>query len=182
MFKNNKSVAIILTALSIAMVGLSYGSVPLYRLFCQVTGFGGTTQVSDLSSDTLKIQDAMQKNKAITIYFSGDVSDTMPWKFQPVQQEIKLMVGETALAFYTAENPTNTPIVGISTYNVNPQQAGIYFNKIQCFCFEEQRLKPHEIIDMPVFFFIDPAFLEDPKMSDIDSITLSYTFFNVDND
>lgn len=181
MFKNNKSVAIILTALSIAMVGLSYGSVPLYRLFCQVTGFGGTTQVSDLSSDTLKMLDTSQKNKAITIYFSGDVSDTMPWKFQPVQQEIKLMVGETALAFYTAENPTDVPIVGISTYNVNPQQAGIYFNKIQCFCFEEQRLKPHEIIDMPVFFFIDPAFLEDPKMSDIDSITLSYTFFNVDD-
>lgn len=181
MFKNNKSIAILFAAASIAMVGLSYGSVPLYQIFCQVTGFGGTTQVSDLTTNSLNITDEVKENRVITIHFSGDVSDTMPWKFQPVQQEIKLMVGETALAFYTAENPTDKPIVGISTYNVNPQQAGIYFNKIQCFCFEEQRLKPHETIDMPVFFYIDPEFLEDPKMSDIDSITLSYTFFDVED-
>ena len=180
MFKNKKSTAVFVTAVVFMMVGLSYGAAPLYRIFCQVTGFGGTTQVADLSSNTLSIGEDVHTNRMITVHFSGDVSDTMPWKFKPVQQEIKVMVGETALAFYTAENVTNTPIVGISTYNVNPQQAGIYFNKIQCFCFEEQRLKPQEVIDMPVFFFIDPEFLEDPKMADIDSITLSYTFFNVD--
>nr|NP_044755.1 component involved in Haem biosynthesis [Reclinomonas americana]O21243.1 RecName: Full=Cytochrome c oxidase assembly protein ctaG [Reclinomonas americana]AAD11870.1 component involved in Haem biosynthesis [Reclinomonas americana] len=181
MFKNRKSIAILIAAVSITMIGFSYGSVPLYRIFCQVTGFGGTTQVADLESDILTLKDEQQENRIITVRFNGDVSDTMPWKFHPIQQEIKVMVGETALAFYSAENPTDSSIIGISTYNVNPQQAGIYFNKIQCFCFEEQRLKPHETIDMPVFFFIDPAILDDPKMSDIDSITLSYTFFNVED-
>ena len=181
MFKNRKSIAILFTAASFAMVGLSYGAVPLYRIFCQVTGFGGTTQVADLSTNDISSNLSEHNNRIVTVTFSGDVSDTMPWRFHPLQHEIKLMVGETALAFYSAENPTDKSIVGISTYNVNPQQAGIYFNKIQCFCFEEQRLKPHEVIDMPVFFFIDPAFLDDPKMTDIDSITLSYTFFDVEN-
>ena len=181
MLKNKKSITILLVAVAIGMLGLSYAAAPLYRIFCQITGFGGTTQVADLSSDILLAANNTTMNRVITIYFSGDVSDTMSWKFQPVQQEIKLMVGETALAFYTAENPTDQSIIGISTYNVNPQQAGIYFNKIQCFCFEEQRLRPHEIIDMPVFFFIDPDFLEDPRMADIDTITLSYTFFNIDD-
>lgn len=180
MFKNKKSTALILSTIVITMVGLSYGAAPLYRIFCQVTGFGGTTQIADTTSNLFEDSSELEENRIITVHFSGDVSDTMPWKFRPIQQEVKVMVGETALAFYTAENPTNTSIVGISTYNVNPQQAGIYFNKIQCFCFEEQRLKPHETIDMPVFFFIDPSFLDDPKMADIDSITLSYTFFNVD--
>ena len=181
MLKNHKSITILLTAVAIGMLGLSYAAAPLYRIFCQITGFGGTTQVADLSSDILELSDSATTNRVITVYFSGDVSDTMPWKFHPVQQEIKLMVGETALAFYSAENPTDHSIIGISTYNVNPQQAGIYFNKIQCFCFEEQRLRPHEVIDMPVFFFIDPEFLDDPRMADIDTITLSYTFFNVDD-
>jgi cytochrome c oxidase assembly protein subunit 11 len=181
MLKNRKSIAIFIAAMSITMIGFSYGSVPLYRIFCQVTGFGGTTQIADLESDILQIKNEEQENKIITVHFSGDVSDTMPWKFHPIQQEIKVMIGETALAFYSAENPTDKSIIGISTYNVNPPQAGIYFNKIQCFCFEEQRLKPHESIDMPVFFFLDPAILDDPKMSDIDSITLSYTFFNVED-
>lgn len=132
--------------------------------------------MSDLSIEN----DDTVLNRIITVKFNSDVSDTMPWKFYPMQKEIRVMVGETALAFYTAENPTDYTIIGVSTYNVNPQQAGIYFNKIQCFCFEEQRLKSHESIDMPVFFFIDPDFLEDPRMSEIDSITLSYTFFNVE--
>lgn len=179
MLKSKKSIAVLLTAASFAMIGLAYGAVPLYRVFCQVTGFGGTTQIADFTG--AEMPNNILENRIVTVAFSGDVSDTMPWKFYPLQQEIKLMVGETALAFYSAENTTDTPIVGISTYNVNPQQAGIYFNKIQCFCFEEQRLKPHEKIDMPVFFFIDPAFLEDPKMADIDSITLSYTFFDVED-
>lgn len=181
MFKNRKSITVLLVTAFIGMIGLSYGAVPLYRIFCMITGFGGTTQIADLSNHHLDSSNELRQNKVITVYFSGDVSDTMPWKFSPMQQEIKVMIGETALAFYSAENPTDKSIVGISTYNVNPQQAGIYFNKIQCFCFEEQRLRPHEMIDMPVFFFIDPSFLEDPRMADIDSITLSYTFFNVED-
>nr|YP_007890656.1 heme biosynthesis protein [Jakoba bahamiensis]AGH24150.1 heme biosynthesis protein [Jakoba bahamiensis] len=180
MFKDKKSIGIAILSIVIGMAGLSYGSVPLYRLFCQVTGFGGTTQVSDSVSEVLTEHSNEIQNRLITVRFNADVSDSMPWKFYPMQQEIRVLVGETALAFYTAENPTDESIVGVSTYNVNPQQAGIYFNKIQCFCFEEQRLKPHESIDMPVFFFIDPEFLEDPKMSEVDSITLSYTFFDVE--
>ncbi|XP_046660305.1 cytochrome c oxidase assembly protein COX11, mitochondrial isoform X3 [Homalodisca vitripennis] len=101
----------------------------------------------------------------------------MRWNFKPQQHEIKVMPGETALAFYTARNPSDKPVIGISTYNVVPFDAGQYFNKIQCFCFEEQLLNPHEEVDMPVFFYIDSEFAEDPKMEFVNEITLSYTFF-----
>jgi len=101
----------------------------------------------------------------------------MRWNFKPQQYEIKVMPGETALAFYTAKNPTDKAVTGISTYNVVPFEAGAYFNKIQCFCFEEQQLNPHEEVDMPVFFYIDPEFTADPRMEFVDTITLSYTFF-----
>eukprot|EP00049_Salpingoeca_infusionum_P007973 m.128628 g.128628 ORF g.128628 m.128628 type:complete len:175 (-) comp13875_c1_seq1:280-804(-) len=109
--------------------------------------------------------------------FNADTSANMQWKFRPQQKEVKLVPGETALAFYTATNPTDKAVTGISTYNVVPYEAGLYFNKIQCFCFEEQRLNPNESVDMPVFFYIDPEFAEDPNLVDVDDITLSYTFF-----
>lgn len=168
------------------MFGLSYASVPLYQIFCQMTGIGGTTQkaqeisLSHLQTDDDFLKDnSLLDNRMITVHFSASVSNTMPWKFEPLQKEIKVMAGETALAFYKAENPTEKATIGVSTYNVNPPQMGIYFNKIQCFCFEEQRLKSHETIDMPVFFFLDPDLLDDPLMADIDHVTLSYTFFQV---
>lgn len=183
--------AIYAISIVIVMLGLAYASVPLYRLFCQTTGFGGTVQVdktpqipSDLldKSEDLKGLENNVSSKVYTIQFNSDVSDDMPWTFRPIQNEIKVRAGETALAFYNAANLTDQPIIGISTYNVTPQKVGLYFNKIQCFCFEEQLLKPKEHIEMPVLFFIDPEIADDPRMIDIDQITLSYTFFKVDSE
>ena len=152
--------------------------------------------------------DAAAASRQLTVTFNADVSDGMPWKFRPTQRSVTLRPGESTLAFYVAENLSNKSIIGVSTYNVTPQQAGYYFNKIQCFCFEEQKLRPGEHwlatlgpparlpsllpaapsahageqVDMPVFFYIDPEFAVDPKMKGIDQLTLSYTFFKVDED
>lgn len=115
--------------------------------------------------------------RPITVRFSANTSDSLQWKFAPQQREVRVVPGETALAFYTAINLTDEPIVGVATYNVAPAKAGLYFNKIQCFCFDQQRLKPNEEVDMPVFFYIDPDFADDPQMESINDIVLSYTFF-----
>ncbi|XP_058803872.1 cytochrome c oxidase assembly protein COX11, mitochondrial isoform X1 [Phymastichus coffea] len=161
------------TAIGILAVGLTYAAVPLYRIFCQAFGYGGTT-----GHDTSKISDMKPiKHRVLKIKFNADTAAQMAWNFQPQQKEIKVVPGETALAFYTAKNPTDVPIIGISTYNIVPFEAGQYFNKIQCFCFEEQRLEPNEQVDMPVFFFVDPDFSEDPKMEMVNELVLSYTFF-----
>ncbi|KAK3612431.1 hypothetical protein CHS0354_032040 [Potamilus streckersoni] len=162
----------------IFMVGASYAGVPLYRMFCQATGLGGQAGLETKGHKTSKIE-TMQKveDRVIKVMFNADVSASMRWNFKPQQHEIQVIPGETALAFYTATNPTDKPIVGISTYNILPFEAGQYFNKIQCFCFEEQRLNPHEQVDMPVFFYIDPDYAEDPKLENVNTIFLSYTFF-----
>jgi len=159
----------------IFMGGASYASVPLYRMICQVTGLGGEVQKGHDDSKVTTMN--ARKERTLRIRFNADTASSMQWNFRPQQAEIKLAPGETALAFYKAKNPTDKPIVGISTYNVVPFEAGPYFNKIQCFCFEEQRLNPYEEVDMPVFFYIDPEFCDDPKMERVDVITLSYTFF-----
>lgn len=156
------------------MIGVAYAGVPLYRLFCAATGFGGvpiTGHESKLDSLT------PVKDRILRIKFNADTASSMQWSFRPQQPEVTVVPGETALAFYKAKNPTDKPILGISTYNVIPYEAGPYFNKIQCFCFEEQRLNPHEEVDMPVFFYIDPDIMDDPRLEKIDQITLSYTFF-----
>lgn len=178
MNSNKKNWLIYLVVIILVMLTLSYASVPLYRVFCQMTGFGGTTQIVDYVPPIINGE---IPQRMLTIKFNADVASGMPWKFHPTQNEIKVLVGESALAFYEAYNPSDQSIIGISTYNVVPQQAGIYFNKIQCFCFEEQLLKSKESIDMPVFFFIDNDFLDDPKMDGIDTITLSYTFFSAND-
>lgn len=176
----NESSAYKLGAIVVFVFGLSYASVPLYKVFCQVTGFGGTTQrVNDLQK---KIITPLANGKLIKVDFTANVHSTMPWKFKPSQQSIKVVPGETALAFYTVTNPTDKPITGVATYNVFPPKSGLYFNKIQCFCFEEQRLGPHEEVDMPVFFFLDPDLIDDPAMNNVTNITLSYTFFKTDSD
>ncbi|XP_057662581.1 cytochrome c oxidase assembly protein COX11, mitochondrial [Diorhabda carinulata] len=163
------------TAAGIVTVGLSYAAVPLYRLFCQAYSYGGTVA---LGHDANKVENmSAVKNKLIKIKFNADTAASMRWNFKPQQTEIMVFPGETALAFYTAMNPTDKPVIGISTYNVVPFEAGQYFNKIQCFCFEEQMLNPHEQVDMPVFFYIDPEITEDPYMEFVNEITLSYTFF-----
>lgn len=162
-------------AVVVFIFGLSYASVPLYKVFCQMTGFGGTTQRADeVKAATVK---PVEGGRIIRVNFSASVPSTMPWKFKPTQRDVRIVPGETALAFYTVNNPTDMAITGVATYNVHPPKAGLYFNKIQCFCFEEQRIGPHEEIDMPVFFFIDPEFLKDPAMESCHTITLSYTFF-----
>jgi len=173
--EKNTSTLLYLISLAILTAGASYAAVPLYRMFCSATSYGGTTKVGH---DTEKVE-AMepQKERLLTIKFTADTAATMQWNFKPQQDSINVFAGETALAFYTAKNPTEKPIDGISTYNVIPFEAGQYFNKIQCFCFEEQRLNPQEEVDMPVFFYIDPEFLEDPFLEDTDTIYLSYTFF-----
>lgn len=163
------------TAAAVGMVGMSYAAVPLYRLYCQATGLGGTA-VAGHSSEQVETMQPV-KDRVIKVSFNADVHASLHWNFRPQQTEIYLVPGETALAFYKAKNSTDRPVIGISTYNVIPYEAGQYFNKIQCFCFEEQRLNPHEEVDMPVFFFIDPEFAEDPRMFGVEHILLSYTFF-----
>ncbi|CAI7778146.1 unnamed protein product, partial [Closterium sp. NIES-53] len=119
--------------------------------------------------------------RELVIHFNADVAEGLPWRFIPTQREVRVRPGQSTLAFYTAHNKSDKPITGVSTYNVSPMKAGIYFNKIQCFCFEEQRLQPGETIDMPVFFYIDPEFATDPQMKNVNHLTLSYTFFRVDS-
>ncbi len=164
-----------MAAVALFIFGLSYASVPLYKVFCQMTGFGGTTQrADDVQATTVK---PLEGAAVIRVDFTGDVHAAMPWSFRPTQKDVRVVPGETALAFYTVKNKSDKAITGVATYNVYPPKAGLYFNKIQCFCFEEQRLGPGEEIDMPVFFFLDPEIAEDPAMRSLKCITLSYTFF-----
>ena len=159
-----------LLVLIMGMGVLSYASVPLYKLFCQVTGYGGTTQqVTSPSSQILE--------RKIKIRFDANTKPTLDWNFQPVQTSIDISVGQNALAFYKAENTGKDPVVGTATFNVTPEKAGVYFNKIDCFCFVEQLLAPQEAVEMPVSFFIDPDIVNDPNLDDVTTITLSYTFF-----
>uniref|UniRef100_A0A7N0TRX5 Cytochrome c oxidase assembly protein n=1 Tax=Kalanchoe fedtschenkoi TaxID=63787 RepID=A0A7N0TRX5_KALFE len=170
-----------LTVLVFAMVGLTYAAVPMYRRFCQATGYGGTVQRRESVEEKIArhAKHGTVASREVTVQFNADVADGMQWKFIPTQREVRVKPGESALAFYTAENKSSTPITGVSTYNVTPMRAAVYFNKIQCFCFEEQRLLPGEEVDMPVFFYIDPEFETDPRMDGINNIILSYTFFKV---
>ncbi len=166
----NARTAISLAAVVCGMVGLAFASVPLYELFCRVTGFGGTTQVADSAPETIS-------DRRITVRFNADVSPKLPWDFKPEETSVELRVGEPGLAFYVATNEAGRPTTGTANFNVTPDKAGIYFSKVQCFCFEEQELKPGESMRMGVSFFVDPALLDDPGMADVETITLSYTFF-----
>lgn len=167
----NRRMVWVLSTIVVGMLGLSFAAVPFYRWFCQVTGFGGTTQRA-FSSDPNTITDHL-----INIRFNADVNPSLSWDFRPVQLQMTVPIGKTELAFYQATNRSDESLVGQATFNVTPDKAGIYFSKIACFCFEEQILRAGETVDMPVSFFIDPAFLDDPNMKDVTSITLSYTFF-----
>ncbi len=153
-----------------AMGTLTAYSVELYEVFCRVTGYGGTTQIAERASDRIV-------DRQITIRFNADTSSGLPWRFEPVQDSITLRAGQQALAFYRAESNADRPVAGTATFNVTPSKAGQYFNKIDCFCFTEQRLDPGQVADLPVQFFIDPAIVDDPNLDDVTTITLSYTFF-----
>ncbi len=166
----NTRVGALLTLLVVAMVGASFAAVPLYRLFCQVTGYGGTTQVAETLPEAILDRD-------IVVRFNADVDGRLSWKFQPVQAPVTLKVGEPGLAFYEATNLSDEFQVGTASFNVTPLKAGQYFNKVECFCFTEQPLAGGETAQLPVSFFVDPAIAQDPNMDDVATITLSYTFF-----
>jgi cytochrome c oxidase assembly protein subunit 11 len=169
--RRNTRTALILFSVVAGMIGLSFASVPLYRIFCQVTGFGGTTQVSEAAPG------AGISDRVIEVRFNADVDPNLPWSFQPVQRAVEVRIGEPGLAYYRARNLSDKAIVGAAVYNVTPFKAGYYFDKMQCFCFNEQRLEPGESMDMAVSFFVDPSILEDRNLDEVKTITLSYTFF-----
>ena len=173
--KRNGVTAVILFGLVAGMTGLAFASDPLYRIFCKVTGYGGTTQVAEAPAES-KIIDQL-----VTVRFDANVNKSLPWRFKPVQNTIKVRLGEQAIAFYEATNVSDKAIVGTAPFNVAPFKAGEYFNKIECFCFTEQVLKPGQTVQMPVTFFVDPAILKNRNTVDVKTITLSYTFFADDD-
>ncbi|XP_055334598.1 cytochrome c oxidase assembly protein COX11, mitochondrial-like isoform X2 [Paramacrobiotus metropolitanus] len=174
--KRTRTTLYYLISVAVLLLGLSYAAVPMYRVFCQVTGIGGASNLAKHDADKVESMKKVADQK-LTIRFNADTASHLHWHFKPLQREVVVYPGETALAFYTATNPTDRPITGISTYTVLPYEAAKYLNKIQCFCFEEQRLNPHEQVDMPVFFYIDPEFVNDPWLQKTKTVTLSYTFF-----
>jgi len=169
----NLRVAIIAASVAAGMVGMSYAAVPLYRLFCQVTGFGGTTQRAEAAPERAT-------DTPVSVRFDANTSGNLAWSFHAVQTQMTVKVGEQNMAYYKATNISDKPVTGTAVFNVTPVNAGAYFNKIQCFCFTEQTLQPGESIEMPVSFFVDPDMLEDPDAAGIKEITLSYTFYPVD--
>ncbi len=159
-----------LVALGVAgMLGLAFASVPLYELFCKATGFNGTTQVAATGPGRVL-------ERTVRVRFDANMDANLPWKFEPLQREVTVRLGEEKLIHYRATNLSKRPIVGTATYNVLPDIAGQWFNKVQCFCFTEQLLKPGQAVDMPVIFFVDPDMAKDRAYDDINTITLSYTF------
>ncbi len=160
-------------SLVVFMGALAWASVPFYDWFCRVTGFGGVTNTSDTGSDEILDQ-------TITVRFDASKERGMPWEFKPMVREIEMRIGETGLVFYEAYNPTDKPVAGQASYNVAPYQAGYFFNKIACFCFEEQVLQPGERVEMPVTFYVDPEIVTDRDAKYTQEITLSYTFYEID--
>lgn len=169
---SNRSVVLVCVGALLTMGAMTWAAVPLYRLFCQVTGFGGTPMRADQAPDQVV-------EHMVTIRFDANVTRGMPWSFEPVQRTIDVKVGETALAFYTAKNTSDVPVKGTASFNVSPNNAGAYFSKMECFCFTEQTLEPGESIDMPVSFFVDPSIMQDRDAINIKEITLSYTFYPI---
>jgi cytochrome c oxidase assembly protein subunit 11 len=173
--KNLKVVAPCLVFIGV-MIGVVAHSPTLYRLFCAATGFGGTPQRVDTGSGAVS-------DRTATVRFDSNVAPDLPWRFEPAQREVSVHLGEQKLVFFTAENLSNKAIVGHATFNVTPETTGIYFNKIQCFCFDDERLEAREKVDMPVVFFVDPALAANADTAGVQQITLSYTFFrSMDSD
>ena len=169
----NRRLVINLLLLVAGMFMLAYASVPLYRLFCATTGYGGTTRTAE------GVKGLHAIDREITVTFNADIDPALPWHFAPLQEAIKVRVGQPTLAHFEAINKTQSPVTGRATYNVLPFKAGSYFVKVACFCFTEQTLEAGQRVDMPVSFYIDPSIADDPEMADVKTITLSYTFFPV---
>jgi len=174
----NRRVGLIALLVAVGMLGLGYASVPLYRLFCQVTGLNGTTQVaSEAEADDAAARSAGAPT--ISIRFDANTDRDMPWEFRPQQVTDTVQIGQRDMAIFEARNNSARPITGTASFNVEPEQAGVYFNKIQCFCFTEQTLRPGQQVSMPVLYYVDPKALDDPNMKGVEQITLSYTFHRV---
>jgi cytochrome c oxidase assembly protein subunit 11 len=167
--------AALATALGVGMTGLGYASVPLYRLFCQVTGFGGTTQMAIGGTAPGAVA-----GKTMSVRFDANHAPSLPWEFRPESPRERVAIGARDMTFFSAKNLSDKPVTGTATFNVTPTQAGKYFTKIQCFCFTEQTLQPGVQVRMPVIFYVDPKIMDDPDARDIEEITLSYTFYPVD--
>jgi cytochrome c oxidase assembly protein subunit 11 len=168
--RRHSILALSLVGLVAGMVGLSFASVPLYRVFCQVTGYGGVPQRAEKAPGEVL-------DRTVTIRFDGNVDRSLPWTFAPVQQTMDVKIGETALAFFKASNNSSVPVSGRAIFNVSPELAGRYFTKIECFCFKQQTLAAGQTVDMPVTFFVDPKIVDDDDTKNISEITLSYTFY-----
>jgi cytochrome c oxidase assembly protein subunit 11 len=173
--RRNARVGLICGAMIAVMVGAAFASVPLYRLFCQVTGYGGIPGVDVAAPGAAT--DGPGAGRIMTVRFNADIDKGLPWRFKPNQKSIDVTLGEQALATFRTTNKGNRPIIGTATFNVTPTKAAQYFSKIQCFCFTEQRLEPGETMDMPVTFYVDPAIAEDDTTNEVTTLTLSYTFF-----
>lgn len=159
--------------LVVFMGAMAWAAVPFYNWFCRVTGFGGVTTTAETGSDVIL-------DKTIKVRFDASLDRNMPWTFKPVQREMELRIGETGLAFYEAYNPTNRPVAGQASYNVTPYEAGAFFTKIDCFCFTEQVLQPGQRVQMPVTYYIDPEIVDDRDAKYVHTITLGYTFYEID--
>lgn len=171
--RSNRKVATVSAAVAVGMLALAFASVPLYRLFCQVTGYGGTTQKAAAPSSVVV-------DRTVTVRFDANVSSGLAWRVEPLQRTIEIKLGETAVIAYRATNLSDKTIVGTSGFNVSPDITGSYFNKLECFCFTEQKLEPGQSLDMPVSFYVDPAMLADADARKVQQITLSYTFYRVE--
>lgn len=172
--RRNGRTAALAALLVLAMTGLAFASVPLYRMFCEATGLGGTTQRAEGSDAPGAV------GRMISVRFDANSSPALGWRFEPVDRHRNVAIGARNIALYSARNDSGRAVTGTATFNVTPSVAGRYFTKIQCFCFVEQRLTPGQEVRMPVVFYVDPAILDDPAARDIDEITLSYTFYPVD--
>lgn len=173
----NRRLALVAVSASLGMLGLGFAAVPLYDLFCRVTGFAGTPQVAtEAAASSAEAFANSAGAPTISIRFDSNVAPNLPWEFRPRQVTDTVQIGQRDMAIYEAKNLSSEPITGAASFNVEPEQAGVYFNKIQCFCFTEQTLQPGQHVTMPVLYFVDPAALDDPNMKDVEQITLSYTF------
>lgn len=171
----NLATAALCFGLAIAMIGAAYAAVPLYRLFCEVTGYGGTPQrAAGAPSRT--------DERLMAVEFDANTSSGLPWTFAPAQRRLTVRLGEEAIAYYRAVNHSAKPVTGTAVFNVTPDLAGRYFNKIQCFCFVEQTLQPGQSVDMPVVFYVDPGIADDEDLAQLKTITLSYTFYPASKD
>lgn len=172
--RRNRRMGIGVASVAAGMVGLSFAAVPLYDLFCRVTGYNGTVQRGLAAPGAT--------DRTITVRFAAQTDRNLPWRFQAEQTSMNVRLGEEGLAFYTAANRAETPVTGVSVYNVTPEKVGRYFHKVACFCFDEQTLTPGQRVDMPVSFWVDPRIAEDPNTRDVTTITLSYTFYRTIED